>query len=254
LWFVFRGTELLVRAESPAVWHGPHPETAGLLAARVHYLGRLGGHHCFAAEADPACTAPEGWTFQGLRALFTTVDGSALSLAGRALQIIEWDRTHRYCGACGAPTRMRDTERSRECERCALVVYPRLAPVVMCLVRKGDALLLARSPRFPAGVYSAIAGFVEPGETLEQCVQREVEEEVGVRVTRLRYFASQPWPFPHSLMIAFFADHEAGEIHVDGVEIEAAAWFTCDNMPTLPATMSIARKLIDAAMGEIAAP
>jgi NAD+ diphosphatase len=123
----------------------------------------------------------------------------------------------------------------------------------MCLVRRGRELLLARSPRFPKGVYSALAGFVEPGETLEQCVAREVHEEVGVRVTNLRYFASQPWPFPHSLMIAFFADHAEGEIKVDGIEIEAAQWFDCGNLPQLPAKISIARRLIDAAMGEIAA-
>jgi NAD+ diphosphatase len=253
-WFVFRGAELLVRADTATVLRGGHPETLGLAASRIHYLGQLSDEHCFAAEVDAACEPPAGWCFVGLRALFATLDAASLALAGRAVQIVDWDRTHRYCGACGASTKLRLTERSRECEACGLVVYPRLAPVVMCLVRRGNALLLARSPRFAPGMYSALAGFVEPGETLEQCVQREVEEEVGIRVKNLRYFASQPWPFPHSLMIAFFAEHEAGEIRVDGVEIEAADWFSAGNMPKLPATISIARKLIDAAIGEIAAP
>src|SRR5688572_11764208 len=198
LWFVFRGTELLVRADATPSVPDAHPETLGMAASGIHYLGALASDHCFAAEVTAGTEPPPGWAFQGLRALFTTLEATRLALAGRALQIVDWDRTHRFCGACGGATMARATERSRECSRCGLVVYPRLAPVVMCLVRRGDTLLLARSPRFPAGVYSAIAGFVEPGETLEQCVAREVEEEVGVRVRNLRYFASQPWPFPHS--------------------------------------------------------
>jgi NAD+ diphosphatase len=126
----------------------------------------------------------------------------------------------------------------------------------MALVRRGRQLLLARSPRFAKGVYSALAGFVEPGETLEQCLEREVHEEVGIRVREVRYFASQPWPFPHSLMIAFFADYDSGELRIDGSEIEDAQWFdieNLENLPRLPARISIARRLIDAAIGEMRA-
>ena len=125
------------------------------------------------------------------------------------------------------------------------------APAVMALVRRDRKLLLARSPRFPKGMFSALAGFVEPGETLEQCVEREVYEEVGIRMRNLRYFASQPWPFPHSLMIAFFAEHDSGDIRIDGIEIEQAQWFEIDNLPQLPAKISIARRLIEAATGEM---
>jgi NAD+ diphosphatase len=126
----------------------------------------------------------------------------------------------------------------------------------MGLVRREKELLLARAPRFPKDMYSALAGFVEPGETLEQCLEREVYEEVGIKVRRVRYFASQPWPFPHSLMIAFFADYCSGEIRVDGTEIEDAKWFDVKNLeklPRLPARISIARSLIDAARGEMLA-
>jgi NAD+ diphosphatase len=256
LWFVFRRSELLVRSEPapPALPRTSHPQKLGVIAERIHYLGRLSTEHCFAAEVCAEAVPPEGWSFHGLRALFNALDDSSLALAGRARQIIDWDRTHLFCGACGQPTNPRRGERSRECASCGVVVYPRLAPVVMCLVRRERSLLLARSPRFAPGMFSAIAGFVEPGETLEQCVRREVEEEVGVRVAGLRYFASQPWPFPHSLMIAFFGEYGGGEIRVDGVEIEAAEWFTAGNLPRLPARISVARKLIDAAIGEIAAP
>jgi NAD+ diphosphatase len=255
LWFLFRRTELLVPEppQPPRLPLAAHPGTLGLDCPRSQYLGMLAGQHCFAAEVPVETSPPGGWVFQGLRALFAALDDTTLSLAGRALQLVDWDRSHLFCGACGTPTVPRLTERSRECPACALVAYPRLAPVVMCLVRRGKSLLLARSPRFPKGVYSALAGFVEPGETLEQCVAREVREEVGVRVTGLRYFASQPWPFPHSLMIAFFAEYAGGEIRVDGTEIEAADWFSAGNLPQLPAKISIARRLIDAAMGEMAA-
>jgi NAD+ diphosphatase len=227
-----------------------------MMPQRIQYLGVLGGQHCFAAELAAGVAAPQGWVWQGLRALFGALDDAQFALAGRALQIVEWDRTHQHCGACGAATAARTSERSRECPKCGLVAYPRLAPAVMGLVRRKRELLLARSPRFAKGVYSALAGFVEPGETLEQCLEREVYEEVGIRVREVRYFASQPWPFPHSLMIAFFADYASGEIQIDGAEIEDARWFDVENfenLPRLPARISIARRLIDAAIGEMRA-
>ena len=258
LWFVFRGAELLVAAGPGAATlpHCNHPNTLGMMPQRIQYLGVLGELHCFSAELAADAVAPQGWIWQGLRALFGVLDEAQFALAGRALQIVDWDRTHQYCGACGRTTAARTSERSRECPGCGLVAYPRLAPAVMGLVRRGKELLLARSPRFPKDMYSALAGFVEPGETLEQCLEREVYEEVGIKVRNVRYFASQPWPFPHSLMIAFFADYCSGEIRVDGSEIEDAKWFDVkdlENLPRLPARISIARRLIDAAIGEMRA-
>ena len=142
---------------------------------------------------------------------------------------------------------MKTTEFAMECPSCGLLAYPRISPAVMVLVRRGNELLLARSPHFRPGVFSALAGFVEAGETLEQCAVREVREEVGVEITNLRYFQSQPWPFPDSLMLAFFADYAGGEIVPDPSEIEAAGWFSIDALPVLPDPVSIARRLIDAA-------
>ena len=252
LWFVFCGSNLLVSISPPvALPRLASPENLGLASRRSQYLGELAGVHCFSGEVDPGTDAPQGWAWQNLRMLYGALEEPLFALAGRALQLIDWDRTHQYCGACATPTRARQEERSRECPACGLVVYPRLAPAVMCLARRGPELLLARSTRFARGMYSALAGFVEPGETLEQCVEREVREEVGVRVRNLRYFGSQPWPFPHSLMIAFHADFESGEIRIDGVEIEDAQWFSIVNLPRLPARISIARRLIDSALGEM---
>ncbi len=269
LWFVFRAERLLVEAgapltgtpEDPRAWPRPSwarlprataPADFGVAPLRTLYLGRLGAEHCFAAESAADAAAAMGFAWHGLRSLFGVLDEAAFALAGRALQLIDWDRTHLFCGRCGTPTARRATERARECPACGLVAYPRLAPAVMALVRRlPDEILLARSARFPAGMYSALAGFVEPGETLEQCLAREVLEEVGVRVQNVRYFASQPWPFPHSLMIAFVADWQNGEISIEPLEIEAAQWFKIRTLPRLPQPISIARRLIDAVIAEM---
>ena len=183
--------------------------------------------------------------FQGLRRLWGVLDEEAWKLAGRAVQIVEWDRDHRYCGRCGAGTERQPDELARVCPRCGLQQFPRISPAVIVRVERGDQLLLARSPHFAPGVYSTLAGFVEPGESLEETVAREVREEVGVEVRNIRYFGSQPWPFPHSLMIGFVADWDSGEIRLQEAEIEDAGWFGIDDLPGLPSRLSIARALLD---------
>ncbi|MCK4988071.1 MAG: NAD(+) diphosphatase, partial [Desulfobacterales bacterium] len=163
----------------------------------------------------------------------------------RANQLVDWGRTHQYCGVCGRPTEDKTDERAKICPQCGLVNYPRLSPAIIVAVLKNNQILLARNKRFKLPFYSVLAGFVEPGETLEQCVQREIREEVGLTVKNIRYFGSQPWPFPNSLMIAFIADYADGEITVDGSEIIDAAWFSKDKLPQIPPSISIARQLID---------
>jgi NAD+ diphosphatase len=253
LCFVFQQTLLLVADETPRL--PAHAELAGLAAAPLRrlYLGTLGARACYALEYAADAEAPPDTRWQGLRALYGKLDDSLFALAGRALQLVDWDRTHQFCGRCGTPTRVREHERARECPSCALIAYPRIAPAVMCLVRRGQEILLARSPHFPPGMYSALAGFVEPGESLEQCLAREVLEETGVRIANPRYFASQPWPFPHSLMIAYVADYAGGEITPDPNEIEDSQWFALDALPKLPNRISIARRLIDGVVAEMRA-
>lgn len=255
LWFVFQGSQVLVRREQTQA-HLPlatHLGEMGLEPLRHQYLGVYGEQHCFSCEIAAEVPAPVGMTWAGLRSLFGAMDDALFALVGRAIQVMDWDRSHQYCGRCGTPTLVKPGERARQCPGCGQTHYPRIAPAVMALVRRGDELLLARSPHFPPGMHSALAGFVEPGESLEQCLHREVKEEVGVDVANLRYFSSQPWPFPHSLMIAFHCDYVAGEITPEPGEIEAAAWFDLDHLPVLPNRISVARRLIDAAIAQIRA-
>jgi NAD+ diphosphatase len=173
------------------------------------------------------------------------LDEDLFWIAARAVQIIDWDRTHQFCGRCGVPLRNKTNERAKECPWCGLLHFPRLAPAIIVLVERGNQLLLARSRHFMPGMYSVLAGFVEPGESLEEAVVREVKEEVGIEIKDIKYFGSQPWPFPHSLMIGFTATYAGGEISLDDKEIEDAGWYAAEKLPRIPGKISIARKLID---------
>jgi NAD+ diphosphatase len=270
-WFVFCGDKLLVElgpperpSDDPRFRARPAfarlPDSGALQknhnvwgpeAGRTLYLGRLRGVDCWAAELPANAAPPAGLSWEGLRPLFSVLDDDHFALAGRALQLLQWDRDHQFCGRCGTPTLPKREERVRVCPACKLSAYPRVAPAVMALVHREKRLLLARSPHFPAGMFSALAGFVEPGESLEQCLAREVAEEVGVQIRNSRYFASQPWPFPHSLMIAFVCEWSSGEIRPQAGEIEEANWFDLLHLPKLPSKISIARRLIDAVCQEL---
>jgi NAD+ diphosphatase len=253
-WFVYRGNQILVAhnesgSQIPTAYSSAD---LGFTALRQQYLGNLAGQHCFAAEVDDAMELPEGMRWSGLRALYGTLEDTVFAIAGRGFQIMDWDRSHQFCGRCGTATVLKAGERSRVCPSCRQVHYPRIAPAIMALIRREQEFLLARSAHFPPGMYSALAGFTEPGETLEQTLIREVREEVNLEVKNIRYFASQPWPFPHSLMIAFHVDYASGEITPDPNEIEAADWFSVDRLPeALPSTISISRRLIDSMLDEL---
>jgi len=213
-------------------------------------VGEWQGIRCYAADLDKLPENISG-ELMPVRSLFSLVSAEAVSLTGRAIQLLDWQKNHHYCGRCGAFTIIRTGQFAMLCPACGLVAYPRISPAVMVLISRGDELLLARSPRFRPGVFSALAGFVEAGETLEQCASREVLEEVGIEISNLRYFGSQSWPFPDSLMVAFFADYASGVIKPDPLEIEDAQWFSRSALPALPEPVSIARKLIDAACRQI---
>lgn len=210
------------------------------------FFGLADGRGCWAQGFEPATPAPPGSRWVPLRALGSVLDEGEWSVAGRAVQLVEWRRTSRFCGRCGTATLPESAERVVRCPACKLSAYPRLAPAVIVAVDRGDELLLARNASFQGRMFSTLAGFVEPGETLEEAVRREVGEEVGVELGAVRYFGSQPWPFPHSLMVGFRAEWAAGEPVADGLEIAEAGWFGPRGLPELPPALSIARRLIDA--------
>lgn len=247
IWFAFHDGQLLMFQDEQGALI---PQLArfsdlGIPHRKPHYLGRLQGQLCYAVMIEPGWEVSEQFYLQDLRKLAAEVDPALFMLAGRARQILEWDDTHRYCSRCGVPTQHHASDRAKVCPSCGFTQYPRISPCVIVLVTRGYEVLLARSPHFPPGMFSTLAGFVEPGETLEMAVHREVEEETGIRVTNLRYLGSQPWPFPNSLMVGYHADYADGEIRVDGVEIEQAEWWAINSLPRIPPTGSISRFLID---------
>lgn len=252
LWFAFRGRDVLLKTcKNP----GAIPKLVdfkelGLPACREQYLGRFKEVHCYSVELPENTPAPEGMEFVDLRRAYLELSEKCFELVNKAVQIMEWDRSTQFCSRCGAKTFQKKGERGKECPNCGELFYPRISPAVIVLIRKGHEILLARSPSFPTGMYSLIAGFVEPGESAEAAVSREVWEEIRLRVKNLRYFGTQAWPFPNSLMIGFTADYASGEIRPDGIEIEDAKWFSVNKLPVLPGKISISRKLIDSFLAQ----
>ena len=246
LWVMVSGNGVAVmNGNNPTIFSEKNPAVFPCPVERVQYLGHRETTPCYAAEIAQGTTLPGLWKYSGVRELFGLVPDDELAIAALAVQIIDFDRTTQYCGRCGAKTRQLRTERAKFCSDCNLITYPRLSPAIIVLVQNGDRVLLARSPGFPPGLHSTIAGFVEPGENLEHAVCREVFEEVGIVVKNIRYFGSEPWPFPHSFMIGFVADYAGGEITIDNKEIVSATWFDRDHLPRIPSPMSISRALID---------
>ncbi|MGW8320358.1 MAG: NAD(+) diphosphatase [Thermodesulfobacteriota bacterium] len=247
LWFIIHEEKLAVRKDDVG-YSLPRfsdvKQAQGALEG-AEYFGLKEGSSCFLVDLpDPGILAG-GFEFRGIFELLGLLEDELLLVAGCAAQLIRWGRSHKYCGQCGRPTEDKTDERAKTCPDCGLNCYPRLSPAVIVAVVKDDRLLLATSPRFRTRFWSVLAGFVEPGETLEECVVREVQEEVGILVRNVRYFDSQPWPFPDSLMLGFTAEYAEGEIKTDGAEIVDAEWFAADNLPNIPPKVSIARRLID---------
>ena len=246
-WFVFKEEHLLLNTTgaTPSI-----PETRDLADCRSHlvrrqFIGSLDGRDCYTADMDDGAPPGQGLEAKHLRSIFNTVEEEIIWAAGTANQLATWKRNHQYCGRCGAACEDKQDERAKICPACGLINYPRLSPAVIVAVLRENKILLARNRRFRLPFFSVLAGFVEPGETLEACVAREIEEEVGISVKNIRYFGSQPWPFPDSLMVGFIADYAGGEIRVDDTEIMEAEWFSREDLPRIPPRISIARQLID---------
>lgn len=253
-WFLFYHDELLVSANKVAdnkysgINHIPFIDDINSLRSMmsdIQYLGLIDGKDSCTATLSGAI-APDGHIFVSLRKLFGGIEDDWYWLANRAYHLINWRKKNKFCGCCGEVLTESPDEVAMNCGKCGNIVYPRISPAVIVAITKGNQILLAHAARFTSRMYSVIAGFVEPGESLEECVKREVLEEVGLTVQNVRYFSSQPWPYPDSLMIAFTAEYGSGEIRIDEKEITDAGWYTRDNLPEIPSKASVARKLIDA--------
>lgn len=216
-----------------------------------HYLGALDHQHCEAVFLS-GMNEPEvlGYEWQDLRSQLGLISDVYFQLAGRALQITRWHRDHQFCGRCASATRKAKSDRALVCLKCETRFYPRISPCVIGLVTRGRECLLARGTRTPEGVFTTLAGFVEPGESAEQAFAREVKEEVGIEIKNIQYRSSQPWPFPGQLMLGFFAEYAAGDINIDENEIIEAGWFDIEDLPLSAPFGTIAGQLIQSFVEE----
>lgn len=247
-WLIFLNDSVLM-CRHPNYRLPDHADHATLQThiIREHALGQFNGITVYCAEIsaiDPALA--ELYELIPLRSLLDHLGDDWYNAATKAFSIINWDRNHQYCGRCGNATIHAKTLFERTCPNCHLPFYPRISPSVIVLIQRGDELLMARSPHFKQGVYGLIAGFVEAGESIEAAVHREVFEETRILIKNLRYYGSQSWPFPDSLMIGFFADYHDGELVIDHTELEDAGWYRYNQLPGRPSTnLSIASKMLD---------
>lgn len=246
-WFVFCKDELLLarRDGGYAVPFGAEPPVPLAEWNPVFVLPPLEGKPCRAVRIDRPVTGLDGYEMMGLRATFDVLPPPLYALAGKGAELLYWDGNTRFCGVCGAPMRMH-TAISKRCTNCGKEVWPQLATAIIVLVRRGDEVLLVHANNFRGPYFGLVAGFVETGETLEECVEREVWEETHLRVGRIRYVASQPWPYPCGLMVGFVADYVSGELRLQREELGAGGWFRRENLPAIPGKASLARRLIDA--------
>lgn len=245
-WFLFHKDEILVKEEEGLVTI-PRAGDLNIFSNQPTDVQSIGFFHeeeCFIANMSDE-NIPAGFSFKKVKPLYGHMEDDYFWFACRAFHLFNWMKTSKFCGCCGSRMNLLSTEIAMKCSSCGHLVYPRISPAIIVAVIKENQLLLARSKRFPPNRYSVIAGFVEPGETIEQCVKRELKEEVGIEVEEIKYFGSQPWSFPDSLMVAFTAKAITGEITIDNNEIVAADWFTPHNLPDLPDKPSVGRQLID---------
>lgn len=246
-WFIFQKRDIVLyrwdnKLHIPRADHFPD---LGSDATSQFFLGQVEGINCYAATIENDIVLPPDFQVISLRHVYDTLGDDFFFTAGYGYQLIHWNRTSQFCGRCGTETKVKDGETAKECPICKLIVYPRISPAVIMSVTKEDKILLAHNARAKHGFYSVLAGFVEPGETLEDCVRREIKEEVNLDVKNIKYYGSQPWPFPDSLMIGFTSEYAGGKVKLEEAELDDYGWFAADELPQIPGKISISRALID---------
>ena len=246
-WFVFIGNALLLQHDERG-YHVPCSEEPPFPMKEWtprQELSPLEGMPCMAYSLDVPPGDLKGMETMGLRESWNVLPHAFYNTAGKAAELLYWDSNTKYCGVCGAPMK-RTTVISKQCTNCGKEVWPQVSPAIIVRIRRGEKILLVHAKNFRRSeMYGLVAGFVETGETLEECVRREVKEEVGLQIENIRYFGSQPWPYPCGIMIGFTADYAEGELHLQEEELSNAGWFDKEHLPPIPDKMSIARRLID---------
>lgn len=251
-WFVFCKGDLLLEKTSDGRYTIPYQEEAPTPLkewTNVHTITPFGDDDVRTYTIDGPVTDNPRYEMCGLRATYNKLPHELYQIAGKCQEILYWDANTRFCGVCGGPMKMH-TEISKRCTHCGKEIWPLLATAIIVLIRREDKVLLVHARNFRGKFFGLVAGFVETGETLEEAVVREVHEEVGIKIKNIRYFASQPWPYPCGLMVGFTADYVSGDLHLQRSELDDAGWFDRDHLPPVPDKMSIARQLIDSWLEE----
>ncbi len=244
-YFIFCRERVLIHKDAGGI--RPVSDTWNLIESQAETVLPIGKNlngTKFAVELTSESVPGPDYDWVTLRSLVGRVDDEIFNLWGKASQVLNWQKNHRFCGSCGGKTVDHETEQAKVCPACSLTWYPRISPCIIVLITRGEEMLLARSPRFTEGMYSTLAGFVEPGESVESTLRREITEEVAIHIKNIRYFGSQPWPFPGQLMLGFFAEYASGEIRIDGVEICDAGWYHFADLPMIPNEGTIAGRMI----------
>lgn len=242
-WFIFYNDQLLLQ-KADDMYTIPLAEEAPVAVVRALPVSMSDGTTAMAAFVEEPFAETDTYVWMGMRASYGKIANAFYEKAGKASEIVHWDKHSLYCPACGTRTVLA-TPISKRCPSCLYEIFPAISAAILVLIRKGDSILLVHARNFTGPFHSLVAGFLETGETLEQCVEREVMEETGLKVNHIRYWGNQPWPYPCSLMVGFVADYESGELNLQDEELSSGAFYTRDNLPQLPRTLSLARKMID---------
>ena len=248
-WFVFYNNQILIahNSDNCHIPYGELPPVNVPVGSTIHTIGTINGHtaKAYSIHSPVIEETNAAYTMKDLRASFDVLPEDEYNMAGKAFQILNWDKNSRYCPMCGVPT-VQVSPIAKRCPECRQEIYPRISPAVIVLIKKEDSILLVHARNFRGTFKGLVAGFLEPGETLEECVYREVMEETGLHIKNLKYFGSQPWPYPGGIMVGYTAEYESGNIKLQDKELSTGAFYRRDNLPELPKKLSIARKLIDA--------
>lgn len=246
-WFVFYKDQLLLEKKEKGTFsipYGEKPPHPLKKKTTIHNITTLEDRDCKAFSILHPIEESEQYTLMGLRASHELLPFPQYQAAGKAHEILHWDRNSRFCSVCGTPMEQKEAIMKR-CPHCGQEVYPAISTAILALVQKEDSLLLVHARNFKGTFHSLVAGFLETNETLEECVAREVKEETGLDIKNITYFGNQPWPYPSGLMVGFIADYAGGEIELQEEELSSGGFYRRDNLPELPRQLSLARKMID---------